>query len=227
MPAMNPNARALVQTRPGIRSAAVLGSVLVVSSLLAAPANAATTTPASVTAAAPQLLKALTPPALTLPKPPGPVIAPAAPARPVVTRVSRSASRAPQVQTVVTTSAAPGRLGAALAIARQKIGAPYAYGASGPNAFDCSGLVQYALREAGFGTVPRTAAGQASIAHRIDRSALQPGDLIFFTRGGSVYHVGFFVGWSNGTALILHAPNAGSRVQIAPVWTDSWFAGTL
>ncbi|MGN6722206.1 MAG: C40 family peptidase [Marmoricola sp.] len=111
----------------------------------------------------------------------------------------------------------------ALLIARHHVGDPYEYGASGPRAFDCSGLTYYSLVGAGFRNVPRTAAAQAQRA----RKYLRRGDLIFFTRGGSVYHVAFFIRWEYGRALILHAPYPGARVRYELIWTNSWFAATL
>ena len=115
----------------------------------------------------------------------------------------------------------------ALLIARHHVGDPYQYGASGPHAFDCSGLAHFALVGAGFRNVPRTAAAQAQRARHIARRYLRRGDLIFFTRGGSVYHVAFFIRWENGRALILHAPYPGARVRYELIWTNSWFAGGL
>ena len=115
----------------------------------------------------------------------------------------------------------------AFSIAKTKVGAPYRYGASGPSAFDCSGLTHYSLVGAGFGSVPRTAAAQASRARHIARRYLRPGDLIFFTNGSGIYHVAFFVRWQNGRALILHAPYSGARVRYELIWTNSWFAATL
>jgi cell wall-associated NlpC family hydrolase len=115
----------------------------------------------------------------------------------------------------------------ALLIARHHAGDPYEYGASGPQAFDCSGLTHYALVGAGFRNVPRTAAAQAQRAHHIARKYLRRGDLIFFTSGGSIYHVAFFIRWEHGRALILHAPYPGARVRYELIWTNSWFAGTL
>ena len=142
-----------------------------------------------------------------------------APVRSTAT-ISRSAEREP-------VRAQDGRVGAAYAVAMRQIGDPYRYGASGPDAFDCSGLVSYALGQAGFHGVPRTAAGQVSLTRPVDRGSMRVGDLIFFGSGGGVYHVGFFAGWDHGNPLILHAPRTGEAVQIERVWATSWFAGRL
>jgi cell wall-associated NlpC family hydrolase len=108
-----------------------------------------------------------------------------------------------------------------LRIARNQIGDPYRYGSTGPNAFDCSGLVYYSMRQAGI-PVPRTSGGQASYARRISKADLRPGDLMYF--GG---HIGIFVGRKDGHVLMLDAPRSGGRVGIRRPWTNSWTAATL
>ena len=116
----------------------------------------------------------------------------------------------------------------ALRVARRQTGDAYKYGAEGPDRFDCSGLVYFAAQKAGFDDVPRTSSEQAEHVRRIDRSKLRRGDLVFFTKKGDVYHVGFYVGRSkDGQRLILHAPSTGEKVSRGPIWTDRWFAGTL
>ncbi len=123
--------------------------------------------------------------------------------------------------------AAHGRVGRAMGIAAAQRGKPYAYGASGPRAFDCSGLTSFAFHRAGFRGMPRTASAQAHFARHISRKAMRRGDLIFFTGGGGVYHVGLFAGFRHGHRLVLHAPYPGKRVQVQPLWTNAWFPGTL
>lgn len=120
-----------------------------------------------------------------------------------------------------------GRVARAMDIAVAQRGKPYVYGADGPRAFDCSGLTSYAFHHAGFGAMPRTAAAQAHFARHISRSNMHRGDLIFFTHGGGVYHVGLYAGSSHGHRLVLHAPYPGQRVHTQPLWTNGWFAGTL
>ena len=115
----------------------------------------------------------------------------------------------------------------AVSIARNHIGAPYRYGATGPSAFDCSGLVYFSYRKAGFSHIPRTSGAQAHFARHIRRANMRVGDLIFFTDGGGVYHVGIFVGRRNGRVLVLHAPYGGTRVRVDRMWTNSWFPGSL
>ncbi|MGW8061912.1 NlpC/P60 family protein [Streptomyces ziwulingensis] len=106
---------------------------------------------------------------------------------------------------------APGsRAAAAVAYAHQKLGSPYVWGATGPDAFDCSGLVQAAYRAAGV-SLPRTSYAQIDAGRRVARSELLPGDLVFFYSG--ISHVGIYVG--NGR--MIHAPNPSAPVRLAPV----------
>jgi cell wall-associated NlpC family hydrolase len=105
-----------------------------------------------------------------------------------------------------------------------KRGAPYVWGASGPNAFDCSGLTSYAYHHAGL-RLPRTAAAQAGAVRHIPRAQMLRGDLVFFSNGGHVYHVGMFAGRRHGTDYILQSPRRGQRVQVVPIWTNRWFGG--
>lgn len=118
-----------------------------------------------------------------------------------------------------------------LQIVNAQKGDPYAYGADGPDRFDCSGLIYYSFRKAGFDQVPRTSSAQAEHMNRIDRSDLRPGDFVFFYDGAAtadnVYHVGVFAGWEDGHRVVIHSPNSGERVGKEKIWTDDWFAGTL
>jgi cell wall-associated NlpC family hydrolase len=104
-------------------------------------------------------------------------------------------------------------------------GDPYRYGATGPGSFDCSGLTSYAYKKAGF-ALPRTSSAQAGAVRHIARKNLRKGDLVFFTDGGGVYHVGLFAGRRHGSNYVLHAPYSGSHVKIEKIWTNSWFGGT-
>lgn len=115
----------------------------------------------------------------------------------------------------------------AMRIAMRQRGDWYAYGAAGPNRFDCSGLVYFSTRRAGLKGVPRTSSAQSGYMRRISRDRMRRGDFVFFTGGGGVYHVGFYAGRRDGRRVVLHSPYSGRRVSIDPIWTDSWFAGTL
>jgi cell wall-associated NlpC family hydrolase len=96
----------------------------------------------------------------------------------------------------------------------KEIGVPYVWGGETPGrAFDCSGLTQWAYRQAGV-TLPRTAAQQQSATKQVDPTSALPGDLVTF--GSPAHHVALYLG--NGKMLA--APHTGERVQIQPVYQD-------
>jgi cell wall-associated NlpC family hydrolase len=128
-------------------------------------------------------------------------------------RASRSSTGARDNLTApgsVSAQAPNARAAAAVSYAYQKLGSPYVWGATGPNAFDCSGLVQAAYRSAGV-SLPRTTYSQIDAGRRVSRSELLPGDLVFFYAG--ISHVGIYVG--NGR--MIHAPNPSAPVRVAPL----------
>ena len=63
--------------------------------------------------------------------------------------------------------------------------------------------------------------------NRIKRRNMRRGDFVFFHNSGGVYHVGVFVGFRDGRRYIVHASRPGTPVKRDPIWTDSWFPGTL
>ena len=91
-------------------------------------------------------------------------------------------------------------------------GDPYVWAASGPNSFDCSGLVQYAYAAAGI-SLPHSSRMQASMGQAVSRADLQPGDLIAFY--SPVSHIGIYIG--NGQ--MVHAPTSGDVVKVASIDT--------
>jgi len=98
---------------------------------------------------------------------------------------------------------------AALAWARTQIGKPYRWGATGPDTYDCSGLVQQAFSHAGV-SVGRTTYQQILVGTSVGRADLQIGDMIF----PDVGHVQIYAG--NGT--VVEAPRTGLNVREAPMW---------
>jgi peptidoglycan DL-endopeptidase CwlO len=122
-------------------------------------------------------------------------------------RAARAAAPAPQAAAVAGGS---GAAQAAVSTAMAQIGDPYVWGAGGPNAFDCSGLTQYAYAAAGI-SLPHSSRMQSTMGVPVSRSALQPGDLLFFY--SPVSHVGMYIG--NGQ--MVHASTSGSPVKISPV----------
>ncbi len=125
---------------------------------------------------------------------------------PAAARADRAAPRA-----VPAAEAAPGsRAGQAVSFAYLAIGKPYVWGATGPNAFDCSGLTQAAWKAAGV-SLPRTTYTQINAGRRVSRAELAPGDLVFFYSG--ISHVGLYV----GDGQMIHAPRPGAPVRLAPL----------
>ena len=121
-----------------------------------------------------------------------------------------------------------GKIHRAVSVALHQIGDPYRYGAAGPNAFDCSGLVYYSYRKAGFRHVPRTSDAQARWGHKVRKSHLRRGDLMFFHSGGNVYHAAIFLKRNRkGTVVMLDSAKPGTRVHRRHPFTDQWFGRSL
>ena len=109
--------------------------------------------------------------------------------------LSRVSAEAQRVQTVVNA-------------AKAHLGLPYLYGGTSPSTgFDCSGLTQYAFRQAGI-TIPRVSYEQAAAGRSVPYSQLRVGDLVAFN--SPVSHVGIYVG--NGP--FIHSPKTGDVVKI-------------
>jgi cell wall-associated NlpC family hydrolase len=104
-----------------------------------------------------------------------------------------------------TASAAITAMNAALS----KQGDPYVWGATGPDQFDCSGLVQWSYLQAGI-SLPRSTYSQVTVGTSVSIDQMQPGDLVFFYSDYS--HVGIYVGNGN----VVHAPTEGETVRITP-----------
>jgi len=120
----------------------------------------------------------------------------------------------------------PAQVVAFLNAALSRVGMPYVWGAAGPTAFDCSGLVQWSFAQAGI-AMPRVAADQARTGPAIPVSQLQPGDLLFYhfdpTAPGYISHVAIYL----GKGLMLQAPQPGQNVEVVPVDLGSGFAGAV
>jgi cell wall-associated NlpC family hydrolase len=97
-----------------------------------------------------------------------------------------------------------------------QVGDPYVWGASGPNAFDCSGLTQYAYSAAGV-SLPHSSRSQSGMGQAVSGDQLQPGDLLFYYSPTS--HVAMYIG--NGQ--MVHASTAGKPVQVVSFNSMSGF----
>ncbi len=98
----------------------------------------------------------------------------------------------------------------ALAAASTQTGKPYQWGGVGPNSWDCSGLVQWAFRQAGV-NLPRTSQQQANVGQPVPRWALAPGDVITFYPGAT--HVGIYAGFG----MVFNAYGVGVPTGLTPL----------
>ncbi|MFB4315646.1 NlpC/P60 family protein [Actinomadura sp. 21ATH] len=104
---------------------------------------------------------------------------------------------------------ASGSARTALNFAYAQLGKPYSYGAAGPSSYDCSGLTMKSWAAAGV-SITRTTNSQYAATKRVAKSALQPGDLVFFNNLG---HVGMYVGGGK----MIHAPRTGKNVEVVSI----------
>jgi peptidoglycan DL-endopeptidase CwlO len=113
-----------------------------------------------------------------------------------------------------------------LKAAESRLGLPYVWGGDGPNDFDCSGLVQWSLAQAGV-VMPRVAAEQALTGPLVPVSDVEPGDLLFYhtdpTAPDYISHVAIYI----GDGEMLQAPMPGLDVEIVPADFGSEFAGAV
>lgn len=110
---------------------------------------------------------------------------------------------------------ASGRAALAIKFAYAQLGKPYQWGGAGPDSYDCSGLTMASWAQAGV-SLPHSSRAQYNSGQRVDRSNLQPGDLIFY--GNPIGHVSLYIG--GGKAI--DAPHTGEYVKIdnAPFRSD-------
>lgn len=95
--------------------------------------------------------------------------------------------------------------------AKKYMGVPYVWGGDQPSGWDCSGFTQYVMKENGI-TLPRTAAEQYATGTPVEKNALQPGDLVFFTTyKAGASHVGFYM----GNNQFIHASSVAKQVTIS------------
>jgi peptidoglycan DL-endopeptidase CwlO len=105
--------------------------------------------------------------------------------------------------------------GKAVAFAYAQLGKPYVWGATGPDSYDCSGLVQAAWASAGV-SIPRVTYDQWAALPHISASSIQPGDLLFYEGEG---HVAMYV----GDGYMIDAPQTGLDVEKIPM-NNGWYA---
>lgn len=159
-------------------------------------------------------------PSSPAPSPSAPAPGPSAPApSPSAPAPSPSAPASPPPASVGPPNAAI--VNAAIAFARAQLGEPYLFGGSGPNAWDCSGLTMMAYSAGGLAIGGHSVSAQynraATRGQLLPYSQAQPGDLIFYSYGGSAsgskYHVTIYL----GGGLMIEAPSPGKTVRIVTV----------
>ena len=94
--------------------------------------------------------------------------------------------------------------------ALSRIGSPYSWGGSGPNAFDCSGLVMWSFQQAGI-ALPHSSQALAQGGQSVSMDQMQPGDLVTYYSDAS--HVAIYI----GDGMMVHASTYGTPVRVAPV----------
>ncbi|MGC5041635.1 C40 family peptidase, partial [Streptomyces sp. DT190] len=113
---------------------------------------------------------------------------------------SRSSERTTLTSSAGTTTApstssstAGGSAAAVIAFAKAQIGDAYVLGATGPNSWDCSSLLQAAFKQAGI-SLPRVSQDQSTVGTPVSLSNIQPGDILYWGSAGSAYHTALYVG---------------------------------
>jgi cell wall-associated NlpC family hydrolase len=147
--------------------------------------------------------------------PQGPATPNPQPARPVPPRPEPA--RPPHRPAPTTPGMAPGAA-KAIRYAKAQLGKPYQWGATGPRSFDCSGLVMRSW-QAGGRKLPRVASAQYLASKPVTRSALAPGDVVFWAKGSSpssIYHDAIYL----GNDKIIEAPEPGHDVRIVSLTYD-------
>lgn len=113
---------------------------------------------------------------------------------------------------------------AAIAAARSKVGLPYVWGGTGPNGYDCSGLLYWAYGRAGL-PIMRVAADQARTSRPVPLAQIAPGDFISWatdpSRPSTIHHIAMYI----GDGKMIEAPHTGAFVRVVPIRLGPEFAG--
>ncbi|MFI1766836.1 C40 family peptidase [Streptomyces sp. NPDC020800] len=131
------------------------------------------------------------------------------------TTLSTKASTGTSTGTSTSTSTATGSAAAVISFVKAQIGKAYVSGATGPSAYDCSGLVQTAFKQVGI-SLPRVSQDQSTAGTQVSLSNLQPGDILYWGSAGSAYHVAVYV----GDGMFVGAQNPSSGVGEHPLSYD-------
>ncbi|MFI8949071.1 C40 family peptidase [Streptomyces sp. NPDC053750] len=113
------------------------------------------------------------------------------------------------------TSTATGSAAAVVSFVQAQVGDAYVSGGTGPNSWDCSGLVQAAFKQVNV-DLPRVSQAQSTAGTQVSLSNLQPGDILYWGGAGSAYHVGVYV----GDGMFVGAQNSATGVVMKPLSYD-------
>lgn len=133
-------------------------------------------------------------------------------------RASRDSARdtlSTSTATQASTSTATGSAAAVIAFVKAQVGDAYVSGGTGPNSWDCSGLVQAAFKQVGI-DLPRVSQDQSVAGTQVSLSNLQPGDILYWGSAGSAYHVAVYV----GDGMFVGAQNPSTGVVMKPLSYD-------
>ncbi|MFB7780552.1 C40 family peptidase [Streptomyces bauhiniae] len=131
------------------------------------------------------------------------------------TVLSASASTDAGSATVTGSSSATGSAASIVSFVKAQVGKAYVSGATGPSAYDCSGLVQTAFKQVGI-SLPRVSQDQSTAGTQVSLDSLQPGDILYWGSAGSAYHVGVYV----GDGMFVGAQNPSTGVVERPLSYD-------
>jgi cell wall-associated NlpC family hydrolase len=126
-------------------------------------------------------------------------------------RTTLASTATTSASTSTSSSTATGSAATIVAFVKAQIGKSYVLGATGPSAYDCSGLVGAAFKQVGI-SLPRVSQDQSTAGTQVSLSNLQAGDILYWGSAGSAYHVavyvgdGMFVGAQNPSTGIVERP---------------------
>ncbi|MGW0830691.1 C40 family peptidase [Streptomyces sp. Agncl-13] len=126
-------------------------------------------------------------------------------------RTTLASTATTSASTSTSSSTATGSAAAVVSFVKAQIGKSYVLGATGPSAYDCSGLVGAAFKQVGI-SLPRVSQDQSTAGTQVSLSNLQAGDILYWGSAGSAYHVavyvgdGMFVGAQNPSTGIVERP---------------------
>ncbi|WFB08030.1 NlpC/P60 family protein [Streptomyces sp. LX-29] len=99
-----------------------------------------------------------------------------------------------------------GNVATVISFLKAQVGKAYVLGATGPSAYDCSGLTQAAFNQIGI-SLPRVSQSQSTVGTQVSLDALQPGDILYWGSAGSAYHVAVYIG--DGKFIGAQNPSTG------------------